>query len=62
MTNLAAQLRRLHPLAVAGRPANYDLILSAAAELDRLTAANDGLRDELAALHNLIATNIEESS
>ncbi len=61
MSRLAAQLRRLHPLAAAGRPANYDLLLAAATELDRLTAANKGLRNELAALHNLTATNIEES-
>ncbi len=57
---LAAQLRRLHDHATAGRPANFDLLLTAATELDRLTAANDRLRNELVTLYKLIAERADQ--
>jgi hypothetical protein len=38
MSDLPSQLRALHPLAQAGRPACFDVLLDAAREIERLEA------------------------
>lgn len=57
MSQLPETLRRLHELATAGRVADYRHLLTAADEIERLQAANESLRDEVARLERAVLTD-----
>lgn len=54
MNNLPDTLRRLHELATVGRPANYNALLDAAREIEKLRADNQTLRDEVITLQSAV--------